>query len=183
MTDMAANILDDQGATLVELARLLRPSATPASAPPSRRRRRLTTVSVFRSDADKAGGAEVVRRTIAAVASPDDPALKAKAADVVAALAAIKPVTPVEGGLAGLFVAMERAAFDCLAIARIAGFDSLMGMMQLGRAEKLTCRATELAEALARQRCRGQQTIRIERITVKKGANALIGAVAGGGRK
>lgn len=93
---------------------------------------------------------EIVRRTIAAVACPDDPELRAKAADVIAVLAAIKPRTPVESGLAGLFVMMERAAFDCMAGARIAGFDSLMGMTLLGRADKLTCRATELAEALDR---------------------------------
>jgi hypothetical protein len=39
-----------------------------------------------------------------------------------------------------VFVATERAAFDCLAIARIAGFDSQMGMVMLSRAEKLTRR-------------------------------------------
>ena len=78
---------------------------------------------------------------------------------------------------------MERAAFDSLAIARIAGFDSPMGMVLLSRAEKLTCRATELAEALARQRSRGHQTIRIEHVTVEKGANAVIGNVAAGERR
>jgi hypothetical protein len=56
-------------------------------------------------------------------------------------------------------------------------------MVMLSRAEKLTCRATELAEALARQRNRGQQTIRIEHVTVEKGANALIGNVAAGGKR
>jgi hypothetical protein len=52
---------------------------------------------------------------------------------------------------------MERAAFDCMAGARIAGFDSPMGMVLLGRAEKLCCRATELAAALDRQRNRGHR--------------------------
>lgn len=138
---------------------------------------------VARSDAEKAGGAEIVRRAIAAVARADDPELPAKAADVIAALKAIGPRTPIESGLAGLFVAMERAAFDCLAIARIAGFDSPMGMVMLSRAEKLTCRAAELVEALARQRNRGQQTIRIEHVTVEKGASAVIGSVGAGERR
>ena len=40
-----------------------------------------------------------------------------------------------------VFVAAERAAFDCLTSARIAGFDSPMGMVMLSRAEKLTSRA------------------------------------------
>jgi hypothetical protein len=59
---------------------------------------------------------------------------------------------------------MECAAFDCLRLARIAGFNSPMGAVMLARAEKLTCRATEVADAISRQRCRGQQTIRIEHI-------------------
>jgi hypothetical protein len=171
---MAAHIVDDQGAEIVALARLLRQE------PPSPR---IAIVRVLRSDADKAGGEEIVRRTIEAVASPDDPALPAKAADVIAALKAIAPRTPVEAGLAGLFVAMERAALDSLAVARIAGFDSPMGIVLLGWAEKLTCRATELAEALARQRSRGQQAIRIEHVTIEKGANAVIGNVAARGRR
>lgn len=180
MTDLPARCVEEfgeaEGAQIIELARAFMPAPPPV-------RRRPVVVPVLRSDAEKAGGEEIVRRTIEAVASPDDPALHAKAAGVIAALKAIGPRTPVESGLAGLFVAMERAAFDCLAIARIAGFDSPMGMVLLGRAEKLTCRATELAEALARQRSRGHQTIRIEHVTVEKGANAVIGNVAAGERR
>jgi hypothetical protein len=102
-----------------------------------------------------------------------------KARAVIAALRNIAPKTAVEGGLAGLFVAMERAAFDCLRLARLAGFESPMGAVMLSRAEKLTCRATEVADALSRQRCRGQQTIRIEHIN-----QAVIGNVTqGGGRR
>jgi hypothetical protein len=169
----------DQGADIIELARAFMPA--PAARPPSRRRP--IFIPAAKSDAEKAGRAEIVRRAIAAVAPPDDPELPAKAADVIAALKVIAPRNPVESGLAGLFVAMEHAAFYCLAGARIAGFDSPMGMVLLGRAEKLTCRAIELAEALARQRNRGQQTIRIEHVTVEQGANALIGNVAAGGRR
>ena len=107
---------------------------------------------------------------------PEKGSQPAKAADVIAALKAIAPMIPIDGGLASLFVAMERAAFDCMAGARIAGFDTLLGLTLLGRGEKLTCRATELAEALDRQRNRGKQLIRIEHVT-----NAVIGNVAAGG--
>jgi hypothetical protein len=161
--NMAAHIVDDQGE--IELADFLP-------------RRRLVTVPVFRSDAEKAGGEEIVRRTIEAVASPDDPALRAKAADAVAALKSIAPRTPVEAGNAGLLVAMQAAAFDCLAIARVAGFDTQMGVVMIGRAEKLTCRANELSEALARRGSRGRQVIRVEHITIESGASAVIGNVA-----
>jgi len=124
-------------------------STPPDSVTPGRRR--VTIVPVLRSDADKAGGEEIVRRTIGAVACPDDPAIHANAADVVAALKAIAPVTPIEG--------------------------------RSRRAEKLTCRATELAEALARRGTRGQQRIVVEHVTVEKGANAVIGNVAVGDKR
>ena len=152
MTDMARMVEEfgeAEGAQIVALARFLRQDQAP---PP----RRLAVAVVSQSSPSvrptprRPVAWRSSRRTIAAVAGPDDPELRAKAADVIAVLAAIKPRTPVESGLAGLFVMMERAAFDCMAGARIAGFDSLMGMTLLGRADKLTCRATELAEALDR---------------------------------
>ena len=49
---------------------------------------------------------------------------------------------------AGLFLAMQRASLDSLAVARIAGFDSALGVVLLSRAEKLACRATELAQVI-----------------------------------
>ena len=81
-----------EGAQIIQLASAL--VAAPAPPPPeaSKGRRRPIVVPVARSDAEKAGGAEIVRRTIAAVAPPDDPALPAKAADVIAALKAIGPI-------------------------------------------------------------------------------------------
>jgi hypothetical protein len=147
---------------LVELARLLRPATAGdfttghPPAPPSQRHRRLVTIPIRASDAAAAGGVEIVHRVTAAVASPDDPAIHAKAADVIAALASLKPRTPMESSLAGLFVAMSAAALDSLAVARIAGFDSVLGVTLLSRAEKLTVRATELAQVIER---RGKKTL------------------------
>ena len=103
---------------LVELARLLRPATAGdfttghPPAPPSQRRRRVVMVPIKASDAAAAGGVETVHRTTAAVASPDDPQLRAKAASVIAALASMKPRTPMESSLAGLFVAMSAAALE-----------------------------------------------------------------------
>jgi hypothetical protein len=88
MIDMAPVAEEDsEGKRLLALAELLRQEQTP----PSVRRRRVTIVPIFRSDAEKAGGEEIVRRTIEAVAPPDDPAMRAKAADVIVALKAIAP--------------------------------------------------------------------------------------------
>jgi hypothetical protein len=138
------DIDETPGDPLLELARLLQ---TPA--PPSRRRRRVpVTIPIARADAEACGGVEVAHRVVSAVASPDDPQLRGKAADVIAALAAMKPSGPMESGLAGLFIAMQAAALDSLAVARVAGFDSALGVVLLSRAEKLTCRAVELAQVI-----------------------------------
>ena len=143
------------GDELLALAGLLRHSA-----PPSQRRRRAPVdIPIARADAEAAGGLEIVHRTVSAVASPDDPRLRAKAADVIAALAAMRPSGPVESGLAGLFVAMSAAALDSLAVARVAGFDSLIGVTLLSRAEKLTVRATELAQVIECRGGRGKRRI------------------------
>jgi hypothetical protein len=144
MDDEMMDIDETPGGQLLQLAELLRqPSA------PQRRRRVPVDIPIRASDAAAAGGLEIVHRTVAAVASADDPAIRPKAASVIAALAAMKPSGPMESSLAGLFVAMSAAALDSLAVARVAGFDSLIGVTLLSRAEKLTCRAVELAEVIA----------------------------------
>ena len=156
MDEMMDIVDETESDGVLALAALLRPPA-----PPSQRRRRVpVTIPIRRSDADAAGGVEIVHRTTAAVASPDDPRLRAKAANVIAALASLKPRTPMESSLAGLFVAMSAAALDSLAVARIAGFDTLIGVTLLSRAEKLTVRATELAQVIERRGGRGRKTVK-----------------------
>ena len=152
--DEAFDIEEAGDDPLVALARLLHAQNSPMSGtfpPAPQRRRRLVTIPIRASDAAAAGGLEIVHRTVAAVAAPDDPAIRGKAASVIAALAAMKPRTPVDASLGGLFVAMSAAALDALAVARVAGFDSLIGVTLLSRAEKLTVRATELAQVIERR--------------------------------
>jgi hypothetical protein len=134
------------------------------------------TIPVLASDAASAGGADLIRRTVSAAARHDSPDVQDKAKAVIAALRDIAPKTAIEGGLAGLFVAMERAAMDCLRLARLAGFDSPMGAVMLSRAEKLACRATEVADGISRQRYRGQQTVRVEHVHIH-GGQAVVGSL------
>ena len=75
-------------------------------------------IPVTRSDAKAAGGADLIQRTLSAVVSPDAPNVRAVAEEVVAALKNMGPRSAVEGGLAGLFVAAQVAAFDCYRLAR-----------------------------------------------------------------
>jgi hypothetical protein len=119
-----------ESAKIIQLAAAL--MTVPAAPPPESvvppGRSRVATVAVRRSDADQAGGEEIIQRTIEAVVCPADPSLPGKAAAVVAALKSIAPRNPVETSLAGLFVSMQAAAFDCLAIARQASFSARLSM-------------------------------------------------------
>ena len=77
------------------------------------------------------------------------PQLRAKAADVIAALASMRP-THADAGWFGRICSWRwsGASLDALSVARVAGFDSPMGMVMLSRAEKLCCRAVELAQVI-----------------------------------
>ena len=124
-------------------------------------------IPVTRSDAKAAGGADLIHRTLSAVVSPDAPNVRAVADEVVAALKNMGSRSAVEGGLAGLFVAAQVAAFDCYRCsARLAGFDTPIGeVLMLRRADKMTCRATVVGrDALSRQCSRGQQRIVVQHI-------------------
>jgi hypothetical protein len=127
--------------------------AEPTAAQPPHLRPEVV-IPVTRSDAKAAGGADLIHRTLSAVVSPDAPDVRAVADEVVSALKNMAPRSAVEGGLAGLFVAAQMAAFDCYRLARLAGFETPIGEVMLRRADKMTCRATELADALSRQRSR-----------------------------
>jgi hypothetical protein len=161
------------GAGMIELAAIMgtRPSADMTKVQP-------VTISVTRSDARAAGGAELIRHTVAAVAALDSPDVHATAREVIEALKSIASRTAAEGGLAGLFVAMERAAMDCLRVARLVGFDTPLGATMLGRAEKLACRAIEASEAIARRRNGGKQTIVVQHIRAAQAVG--IGVLAKG---
>ena len=152
------------GAGVIELAAIMgaRPSTDVTKVRP-------VTMSVTRSDARAAGGAELIRHTVAAIAALDSPDVHATAREVIEALKSIAPRTAVEGGLAGLFVAMERTAMDCLRMARLAGFDTPLGMVMLGRADKLARRAIEASEAIARRRNGGKRTIVVQHIRASQG--------------
>jgi hypothetical protein len=155
----------EEAAQVRALAALLKgasPAEPTVAKPPDLRPE--VVVPVTRSDAKAAGGADLLHRTLSAVVSPDAPDVRAVADEVVSALKNMAPRSAVEGGLAGLFVAAQVAAFDCYRLARLAGFDTPMGDVMLRRADKMTCRATELADALSRQRSRGQQRIVVQHI-------------------
>jgi hypothetical protein len=98
------------------------------------------------------------------------------------ALAGIGPRDAAEEMLAAQMVAVHEAAMECLRRAMLDG-QSLEGRQaNLGQAGKLTRSYAVLLEALDRHRGKGQpQVVRVERVTVEAGGQAVVGAVTQGG--
>jgi len=114
------------------------------------------------------------------------------AAVVQAALQSMAPRDAVEAMLASQMVAVHHAAMEAL----LYGSGSLDGRTSLGLGDSFAAQsaprlevATRLlrtftmqVDTLAKWRNRGQQTVRVEHVTVESGGQAIVGAVAMGER-
>jgi hypothetical protein len=155
-----ARSIDDQGATLVELAEFLR-EASPAPPPQGRR-----LVTVTRSEVRAAGtesdafNAKIVRETVAASTTVDDPDLAETVAETVAGLRDLAPANARESMLCAQLLATHTAMMDSLAMARAS--NGLMSEAHLGHAARLSHAHAALSEALDRTRRRDRQTVVFE---------------------
>ncbi len=105
------------------------------------------------------------------------------AKSAVAALAAFKPEDEIEGMMAAQAVALHFSAMECFrrAVIRDQSFEVAS---KLRRDGANLCRAmTEIVEALNRKRGKGAQVVRVERVVVQDGGQAIVGAVAQGGQQ
>ena len=112
-----------------------------------------------------------------------------KARAGIAAMQGIGPDDVIGDMVAAQLVAAHEAAMDCYKRAAGAGGNSEAIPLEFWReymnqANKLSRTSAALIEALNRHRGKsGQQTVRVEHVTVKDGGQAVIGPVAtGGGR-
>lgn len=98
------------------------------------------------------------------------------------ALAAFEPKTPVESMLAAQAVAQHFASMECARRAMIAG-QPLETAQTYRKASANAARACiELVGAIDRHRGKyRQQTVRVERVTVQAGGQAVVGVVQTGG--
>lgn len=100
---------------------------------------------------------------------------------LVAALAAVRAFRPrdeAEGMMAAQAVALHQGAMECLRRAMLPA-QSPEAVERLHRqAAGLTRAMAELVRALDRRRGGGRQTIRVERVVVEAGGQAIVGAVA-----
>jgi hypothetical protein len=101
-----------------------------------------------------------------------------------AILAELKPRDPLEGMLIAQMIGVHAAAMESLRYANMDGRTFEAREMTLNGANKLLRSYAALLEALDRHRGKGQpQVVRVERVTVEAGAQAIVGAVSqGGGR-
>ena len=101
----------------------------------------------------------------------------------VAALVGLAPKDELESMVVAQLIACHNAAMECYRRAMI-GEQSFEGRREnLTQANKLSRTHATLVEALNRHRGKGQQIVRVERVTVHEGGQAIVGPVVhqGGG--
>jgi hypothetical protein len=94
----------------------------------------------------------------------------------VAALHGIKPRDELEGMLAAQMLAAHNASMECFRRAMLPEQPAQARQECLSQANKLSRSFATLLEALNRHRGKGQQTVRVEHITVNAD-NAVVGSV------
>ena len=107
----------------------------------------------------------------------------AKARAGIAAMNGIGPDDVIADMVAAQLVSAHHAAMDCYKRAAARGELPLEVWREaLNQANKLSRTSAALIEALNRHRGKsGQQTVRVEHVTVNDGGQAIVGAVATGG--
>ncbi len=105
-------------------------------------------------------------------------------AATAAALSAVQgfaPRDPVEGMMAAQAVALHHAAMECFRRAMIPG-QSFEVADRLRRQGANMARAmADMAEAIDRRRGKGPQVVRVERVVVQDGGQAIVGTITPGG--
>src|SRR3954451_12755947 len=117
------------------------------------------------------------------VANSDEEQRNRQYLAATAALIGAKPQDELEGMLISQMIAVHSAAMECYRRAMHSEQSFEVRQAQLGAAGKLSRTYAALLEALDRHRGKGQpQVVRVERVTVKAGGQAIVGAVTQGGR-
>jgi hypothetical protein len=143
-------------------------------------------VSLTEQDVREFGGSSespdfnraLVAATIATVPATDPDGLDKRIAAACAALAAFKPVDEIEGMIAAQAVALHTACMECFRKALIAGqpFEVTSKLRRDGA--NMARGFADMLDALDRKRGKGPQVVRVERVVVHEGGQAIVGTVA-----
>jgi hypothetical protein len=96
----------------------------------------------------------------------------------IAGLTGIDAKDEIEGQIAAQMLACHRAAMECYRRAMLAKQTFEGRRENLAQANKLSRTHATLIEALNRYRGKGQQIVRVERVTVHQGGQAIVGPVS-----
>lgn len=101
-----------------------------------------------------------------------------------AALSAVQgfvPRDPVEGMMAAQAVALHHAAMECFRRAMIPAQPSEVADRLRRQGANLSRAMVDMAEAIDRRRGKGPHVVRVERVVVQDGGQAIVGAITPGG--
>ena len=93
----------------------------------------------------------------------------------------LKPQDEAEAMLIAQMIGCHNAAMECFRRAKISEQPFAGRQQNLSFASKLSRTFSLHMEALDKHRGKGQQTVRVEHVTVNAGAQAIVGNVQGGG--
>src|SRR4051794_39132392 len=126
----------------------------------------------------------LANQTIAALwtANSDEEQRNRQYLAATAALIGAKPQDELEGMLIGQMIAVHSASIETFRRAMLPEQSFEVWQAQVNAAGKLSRTYATLLEALGRHRGKGQpQVVRVERVTVEAGGQAIVGAVTQGG--
>lgn len=98
-----------------------------------------------------------------------------------AALAAFKPTDEIEGMIAAQAVAMHHGAMECFRRALLTDQPAEIAAKLRKDGANLSRAMTDMLDALDRKRGKGPQVVRVERVVVHEGGQAVVGNVQAGG--
>jgi hypothetical protein len=121
---------------------------------------------------------QVLLETVLATIPTNNPdAVPNRVAAAITALAAFKPVDEIEGMLAGQAVAMHLAAMECFRRALLPDQAADVTSKLRKDGANLSRGVTDMLEAFDRKRGKGAQVVRVERVVVHEGGQAIVGNV------
>jgi hypothetical protein len=122
----------------------------------------------------------MIRRTMDTICVPASAGVDGVNSTVnaaMAALAAFKPVDEIEGMIAAQAVALHHAAMECFRRAVLPAQHSDTASKLRRDGANLARGMTDMLDALDRKRGKGPHVVRVERVVVHEGGQAIVGNV------
>ena len=120
----------------------------------------------------------LVTATLKTIALADPAGMQDRVVAACAALAAFKPTNEIEGMIAGQAVALHHAAMECLRLAMNPGQPFEIATRLRKDGANMARGMTDMLDAMDRRRGKGPQVVRVERVVVHEGGQAIVGTVS-----